>query len=374
MGGAHSRDGHVGAEVDLRRIAENLRVIEAAAGRPVDVVASIKANAYGHGAVPVANALAAHGVRGLATGSIEQAVAVRASGVTMPILIFPGWLEDAAGPLVEHGLTPIVDRLGNAEALSLASVSEVRVWVKVDAGLGRHGVPLEVALAFVRELNELPSIQVEGVMTHLPFVDEAGLTWAQQRLELFGGLVEELRRELGPIESQALSSAGVLAGLEDRSSAICPGHAMYGMAPAAPGLVDMSRLRPALLTIRARLAQVSGHDEPRRAGVGGGLTLGAGAVTGVASIGRNHGYRLTSQAGAAMLVRGRRAPVLGLSLEHALLDLRGVDGAAVGDEVIVLGRSGDETITLEDLASWQGLGQTDALLSFDGHVPFDYRS
>jgi alanine racemase len=248
----------------------------------------------------------------------------------------------------------------------------VRVWVKVDGGFGRHGVALSGALAFVQELSALPSIEVEGVMTHLPFVDTGGLAWARSRLAEFAGCMAALEREVGPLESQGLSSAGVLAGILDTSSAICPGHAMYGIAAAEGDVVDMSRLRPALTTIRARLAHVVRQDEDRRAGVGGGLSLPRGAVTGVASIGRSHGYRLQPGSGATMIVHRTRVPVLSLSLEHTLLDLTAGPDADVGDEVLVLGGAGEETIGLADLASYQGLGPTDALLSITGRIPFDY--
>jgi alanine racemase len=362
------------AEVDLGVLAENLRELRSLLEPGVRVIASIKANGYGHGAVQVAETLAREGVELLTTGSFDEAVAVREAGVDLPILMLPGALPDGMAALLRHGLTPTVCDLDTGRAVEAAAGEATPVWVKVESGLGRLGVPLPHAGQLLRDLADLPNIVVEGLYTHLPFVDAAGLEWAKERLAAFGELRRTLDAEgLLPPLTQARSSAGVLAGLEDGCNTVCPGHVLYGLPAASPDVVDASAFRPVLRSVTTRLISVARHPEARAAGVGGQAPLAAGAVTGVVSFGRTDGYRAARPGETAvMLVRGRRAPVRGVSLEHTTLDLTGIEGVAAGDEVVVVGEQAGEALGVRDLAAWQGVGTDDVVLAFDGRTPRRY--
>jgi alanine racemase len=354
------------AEIDLGALAGNYRELARRLRPGVQMIASIKANAYGHGAVEAARVLAEEGTDWLATGSLNEAVAVREAGVTTPILLFAGPAPDAMPEILRRGFVPTVHDLASAHAVADAATAAAAVWVKVDAGLGRLGVPIDEAEAFVHAVAGLPNVEVRGLYTHLPFVDQAGLEWASSLLPAFRELAGAL--ELSGVElevTQALSSAGVLAALDDGCTAVCPGHVLYGLPPTAPDIVDLSAFRPVLRAVKTRLIQVTEHRAPRSAGVGGRIDLAAGAVTGIAAFGRTHGYRgPIAGREAAALVGGRRVPVRGVSLEHTTLDLSGVD-AMVGDEIVVLGSQGDETISAAEIASWQGATADDVALAFD---------
>jgi alanine racemase len=338
------------------------------------VIASIKANAYGHGAVPVARVLAREGAFALATASLDDALAVRAAGIDMPVVALGGWPPETAGTLLANGLVPTVHDRRSALAVSAAAARPTAVWVKVDAGLGRLGVPLEDAEAFVHEVAALPSLLVEGLYTHLPFVDAAGREWARESLGAFAALTARLRATgLALPVVQALSSAGIAAGLDDGGcTAVCPGHLLYGVPPAAADVVDASAFRPVLRAVRTRLAQVTLHPYARRAGLGGARSLAAGAVTGVVPFGRYQGHRPARDAVAVMLVRGRRVPVTGVSLEHSTLDLTGLADAAAGEDVVVLGEQAGERLALADLAAWQGVTAGDVLMSLDRRLETVY--
>jgi alanine racemase len=185
-------------------------------------------------------------------------------------------------------------------------------------------------------------------------------------LPAFRTLVERLAAGGVDLElTQALSSAGLLAGLDDGCTAVCPGHVLYGLPATAPEVVDDSAFRPVLRAVKTRLIQVTEHRTARTVGIGGRTRLEPGAVTGIAAFGRTDGYRgPIAGSRAEVLVGGQRVPVRGVSLEHLTLDLTGV-AAAVGDEVVVLGTHGDEAITAAEIASWQGAAADDVVLSFD---------
>ena len=357
------------AHFDLIALRHNLGEIERRVGRETQIIASVKADAYGHGAVAVARALESADVFGLATGSVKEAAQIRHAQVATPILLFPGYGADAVPEILRHRLTAGIDRIELARELSAQASAMVPVWLKVDAGLGRHGVPPYDVVGFAEAVSALPRVELEGVFTHLPFVDRAGQEWAEAGLARFASVLQSLdERDLKPRHSQALSSVGALAGLADPSTAICPGHALYGIQAASTEVISMDGLEQVARSITTALAHVVCHPESRTIGVGGARTLAAGVITGVVPLGRRDGYRWAAEQSAAMLVHGQRAPVIGLSLEHATLDLTDIPSAHVGDDVVALGGDGDAAITLAELAAWRSSTPVETLLDFAGRV------
>lgn len=346
-------------ELDLEALAANYREAARRAGPGVEAIASIKADGYGHGAAEVARRLERLGVWGFATGAIRDARALRAAGVTKPILMFGGARPEAIPQLVAEGFIPTV-----YDEATLAAASGP-VWIKVDSGLGRLGVALDRAEAFILEAAGRRGVIVQGVYTHLPFSDAAGLAWARERLPLFEALIGRLAaRGLRIPLTQARASPHLECGLRDGLSAVNPGHFLYGMATTNCG--DAAALRPVLRAVKSRLIHVQRWPEGWTFGSGGKRALAPGSVTGVIPMGLNEGYRNAAPCQTAYaVVRGRRVPVLGVSLEHCTLDLSDAPDAAVGDEVSVLG----DGIALAELARWLGQPPGVVMMNFDGRLP-----
>jgi alanine racemase len=148
-------------------------------------------------------------------------------------------------------------------------------------------------------------------------------------------------------------------------NAVCPGHILYGLSPFAPNSARHWPFKPVLRSIKTSLIHVARHGRRRRSGVGGKRALRAGSVTGVVPLGISDGYQGSRQASAArMLVRGKRVPVIGVSLEYATLDLSEVPAAEVGDEVVAIGTDGRESIALEEVAAWQARSSLETMISF----------
>jgi alanine racemase len=347
-------------ELDLDALADNFREAQRRAGPGVAVIASIKADGYGHGAAEVARALERLGAWGFATGAIQDARALRRAGVTGPILMFGGAAPEAIPQLVAEGFIPTA-----YDEATLAGVSGP-FWVKVDSGLGRLGVPLDRAEPFILEAAGRPGATLQGVYTHLPFSDAAGAAWARERLPMFEALVARLKaRGLAVPMTQARASPHLECGMTDSLSAVNPGHFLYGM-PTTGGHGDAAALRPVLKAVKSRLIHVQRWPQGWTFGSGGKRRLAQGSVTGVIPMGLNEGYRHAAAGETAYVsIRGRRAPVLGVSLEHCTLDLSEVPGAAVGDEASVLG----EGIALAELARWLGQPAGVVLMNFDGRLP-----
>ncbi len=318
----------------------------------------MKANAYGHGLLTVGRALQAAGVDALATASAADAFRLRDGGIHTRILLFGGHRPADASELARRGLIVTVANLETADALEPGSL----VFVKVDAGLGRLGIPLADAHDVVRTLAV--KLRIEGIYTHLPFHDTAGERWARAALQEFGRLVTSLRADGVPIPVvQALSSPGIAAGLPLSGDAVCPGRLLYGLVPAV-GNADSWGLEPVLRRIRTEVVHVRRYAEPAAVGPGGSRRVNADEGIAVIPFGRSHGNLAHLAERPVAIHRGRRMAVVGISLEHATLAV-GTGPCEVGDEVVVFGDGGTAAIELEELSRWSHLEPLDALVALD---------
>lgn len=367
------------AAYDLARLAGNLSALRRMVGPEMQVFAAIKGNAYGHGALPVARALEREGIDAFMTGSYEEACSLRANAVRVPVVMFAGALPDGLGDVIRADLIPTLVDIGGAKAAAEAATQDgpAPVYVKVDMGLGRLGVPADEAESLLSALAKMPSLTVAGLYSHLPFPDQPGCHWARERLKAFDALLERLEgRDLLPPVTQVGASSSVAAGLVDRGNAVCVGHLLFGLSPfSGPPVGDISAFEPVLREVGTRLVQVTAHRQGHDLAIAGCFGIRAGKRIGVAPIGAAHGIRRpVAGSSPSVLLRGRRAPVISVALEHLTLDLDGFEEAAVGDRVLLLGREGDESIGLEELAGWSGLSCLDTVLALSGRLRAEYRN
>jgi len=361
-------------EFDLDALASNYDELMRQAGPGIKMIASLKANAYGHGAVETAKVLASRGVFALSTGSFRDAVAIREAGVTTPILMFGGNLPEAAAQYLEYDLIPTVYNMETAHAVSNAATEPVQVYIKVDAGMGRLGIGITDAEVFIREVSTLTNIKIEGIYTHLSFKDLKGQEWSRRGIEQFNRLNERLRESGFDIPvTQAVASANLMVGHMDGSNAICPGALLYGLNAVNPDLAQIEPFRPVLTAIKSQVIHVGTFPDDQALKEGGYHTARQSERTGVVPLGLHDGYRKPQNgASASVLINRKRRPVLGISLEHLTFDLLGDETVKVGDVVTVLGANGGDEITLAEMASWQGTGLNDLLMNFDGRLPGRY--
>lgn len=357
------------SEVDLGAIRRNLARIREHLPQNILVIASVKANAYGHGAVEVARELADGSVFAVATASVEEAFAIRESGAHTRVLVFGGFAPGAAQEILDRGLVPTVANEETAKVVRSVAGNR-RVFVKVDAGLGRLGVPLAEAAGLVKRLTD-DCVAIEGIYTHLPFATAEGEKWAREALHLFGELLDVIRQDGVEIPvTQALSSPGISAGLPNPCNAVCPGRLLYGLAPSVGDAAQWG-LEPALRRIVTEIVHIGRHREGSRIGAGGSIPLSAETLVGVVPFGHANGYRLPAYETLHVLHRGQRRQVLGVSLEHTTINLDG-GPAEIGDEVILLGRSGEQELTTADIADAYATSPLELLVSLSGRTHYTY--
>jgi len=362
-------------EIDLEAIERNYVEAVRRAGPNRSVIASIKGNAYGHGVSKIVSALNRQGAVIYWTGHVDEATALRREGVNNKIIMFGGYLPSSIPRLIAEKLIPtIYDPEGADAVAAVANGNALSVYVKVDSGLGRLGVPVSEAEDFILKLAKKPGLAIEGVYTHLPFRDLSGKNWALGCASKFADLLDRLkRRGVAPEVTQLWGSSGLLADLPDSCNTVCIGHLLYGLSPVLPEVATAGDFQPAFTAMKARLIHVGHHAAGADLAIGSSYQIKNARVTGVLGIGTGDGMRRAIPGKKIeVLVHGKRAPVIGVSLEHTVLDLTNVDDPRVGDEVVLIGASGADKISLSDWGEWLGVGALEVILNFSGRASQQY--
>jgi len=345
----------VWAEIDLDAIAHNVAAIKRHVGDHVMVMAVVKANAYGHGTLPVARAALENGASCLAVNRLGEGVALRRAGIEAPILVMGYTPPAGATTAVAHDLRLTVTSPALAENLSAATAEagkSLPVHVKIDTGMGRFGLLPEEARDFIRGLQRWPGLRLEGVFTHFAVADLADKDYTRRQFTIYLKIVAALEREgiQIPIRHVA-NSAATLDLPEMHLDAVRPGIAIYGLRPSV-SVEPVLPLRPAL-TLKSRVGRVG--ILPPGSSISYGRTFVTDHPTPLALIpvGYGDGYmRLNSNRGA-VLIHGQRAPIRGqVCMDQFVADISGIDGVQPDDEVVLIGRQGDGLLSAEEVAGW----------------------
>jgi len=348
----------VWAEIDLDAIRTNVRSWLSLVA-PASLCAVVKADGYGHGAVPVGRAALDAGASCLAVALVEEGEQLRAAGIEAPILVLSEPTPVAADAVVANRLTAVVYTAGGIDALAKAAAAagtgvRVPVHLKVDTGMHRVGCSPESSLELARHVVERPELELGGVCTHFAVADEPDNPFTQRQQAVFEGVLDELRGAGIPTGIvHACNSAGAITAPDARYDMVRIGIGVYGIAPAA-ALADAVALTPAL-SVKARVSYVQrlGVEE----GVSYGLRYSTPQPTTMATvpIGYADGVpRELSLNGGEVLVRGRRHPIAGsVTMDQLMVDV-GDAPVEVGDEVVLLGGQGDECVTAQEWADRVG--------------------
>ena len=363
--------------LDLNELRNNASQIRRRIGPNASIIASLKGDAYGHGVVPAAAVLERCGISGFMLGSYGDAMRLRQSGSSASLVMFASVVPQSIPQVLGAGLIPtIVDITGANSAASFGrSGAPARVYVKVDAGFGRLGVPIDEAQSFLADLAQMSFVDVAGLYTHLPFADAAEMEWARPKYAEFDRFLSRLAdANLLPPVTQAGASSSVLAGVEDRSSAVGVGRLLFGFSPFTDSTIDdAGDFKPVISEVGSRLVQVTSHAPGQDMAIADVFGATEPKRIGVAPIGVANGLQRPAPGSRpTALVRGRRVPILAVSLEHLTVDLDSVDDAEAGDRILLLGADGAERIDLEHLASWFGLSDMDTVQTLSGRLRANY--
>ncbi len=362
------------AVIDLAALAHNFQQVERLAdGR--QILAIVKANAYGHGAVEVSRRLVSLGVDMLGVALVEEGRELRAAGIQVPILLMAALFPAQAEAVLEYNLIPIVFDLTVARALSEAAKKRktlITVHVKVDTGMGRIGISPEDAPDFIAGLLQLGGLSVNGLMTHFADADLRDKQFAARQLDRFERLLGTLEeRGMAIPVRHAANSAAVLDYHRALFTMVRPGLMLYGYDP----LEERARsagLRP-VLSFVTRIAFIKKVPPGIPLSYGRTYTTLRQSIIATVPAGYADGYsRGLSNKGEA-LVRGVRVPVVGrVCMDMCMIDVTDVPGACEGDEVVLLGSRGGQSITADDLAARTETIAYEVLCGISSRVPRIY--
>jgi alanine racemase len=335
------------AEIDRSAFRHNAKIVRERIGK-AEMLAVVKANAYGHGMLGVAEALAKE-VQLFGVANLEEALALRAK-VNHPIITLSPTLPDERASIVASGIIPTVS--GFEEADEFARHGHTAVNFKIDTGNGRMGVVESEALEVFKRVAALPNIEIHSVSTHMPVSNEDE-EYTRDELGRFGKIVDQLRAKVpGKYKVHVLQSAGSLAFNQRPYEIVRAGIVLYGISP----LPEFQNLLKPAMTWKTRIGLI--RDVPKGASISYGRTFITPKPMRVATLtaGYADGYpRHLSNRGAEMLVRRKRCPLLGrVTMDLMVIDVSNLPDAAVGDEVVLIGKQGDAEIPCAELADKAG--------------------
>ena len=362
-------------EIDLSAIANNTRQIQSIVGPGVRILASLKADAYGHGASKVARTVLNNGASMLGVATVSEATPLREAGIGAPILVFgyvPHWQMREA---VRLGLTITLYAIESAQALSRAALALgqiVMAHVKVDTGMGRLGIRAEQiaeVLKLVHAIIDLPGLELEGIYTHFAMADSQDQTHARMQLSRFQHVLRALERtQIRPPLVHAANSAAILSLPEAHFNMVRPGIALYGLEPS-PQVGLPETFRPAL-SFKTQVAQVK--DIPEGECISYGCTYITERLTRVAilPVGYADGFRRAPTNWGSVLVHGQVAPLLGrVCMDQCMVDVSHIPQVRAGDEVVLIGRQGEASLTAEQVAQRLGTINYEVVSEILARVP-----
>ncbi len=367
---------HTWAEIDLAALAYNLRQVRELVGAERKILAVVKAQAYGHGALPVSRKLQSIGADLLGVANISEGVELREAGIRLPILLLSGPIEGALTDVVRCGLTPVIYDLGTARRLNQAGEKAGRtiaVHVKVDTGMGRLGCLPDEAPELLRKLRALPYLEPEGVMTHLACAEAKDRTHTKHQLSRFDGVLARLSAmEIRPPLAHSANSAAILNHPASWYDLVRPGLVLYGASPDIR-LKDKINLRP-VLTVKTRVLQLKQLPPGSALSYCGAYITARKSRIAILPLGYADGYPRCLSNSGYVLIKGRKAPIVGrVCMDLTLVDVTDLPPVEVGDEVLVMGKDKSGELPVEEVAQLAGTIPYELLCGIGNALPRVYQ-
>lgn len=364
-------------EVNLDNLAYNIRQIKNNIKAPASIMGIVKADGYGHGAVEISRVLLEEGVQRLGVAVLDEGIALRQEGIDVPILVLGYTPPQLFDKVLEHRITPTLYNYQDALRLSeLASKngSSVKVHLKLDTGMGRIGmIPGQDSLDMVSNIYALPGIKIEGIFTHFSVADEKDKTYTREQFKKFTGFVNALKeRGIDIPLRHAGNSAASIDLPETHLDMVRPGVILYGLYPSDEVEKGKLSLKP-LASLKTVISHVKTVPPGTSVGYGRKYISAGERVIATLPIGYADGYTRLLSGKASVLVHGTRAPLAGnICMDQCMIDVTGIEGVKVGDEVVLMGSQGEETITAEELASLLGTINYEIVCLIGKRVPRVY--
>lgn len=363
------------ASVDLSALTSNLRQTRHLLSPGCDILAVVKADAYGHGSVAITKALAREGVTRFAVATIQEGAQLRDAGIQAQILVMGALPPAQLADLLGYDLTPVIYESTIAAELAArlgARANPYPVHLKVDTGMGRLGLSPDQVLPLLQSSAFQGPLRLEGLMTHLADADNADPAYTKIQIERFQTVLAGLRKAgLSVPLIHAANSAAILGHPAAHFNLVRPGIMLYGYS-TAPLSGPAATLKP-VLSLRSQVAQVRSLEKGDSVSYNRSFVATRPSKIAVLPIGYADGYSRALSNRGQVLVQGRRCPVVGrVCMDMTLVDVTDLPVVRPGDEVVLIGRQGTEAILANDLAAWSGTIPYEVLCGIGPRVPRVY--
>ncbi|HKX26630.1 MAG TPA: alanine racemase [Blastocatellia bacterium] len=365
------------AQISLDALKHNYAVIKKQLAPGTQLMAVVKADGYGHGAIECARALAAGGAEWFGVALIEEAVLLRQTGIGAPIFCLGGFWRGQAAEVIKHHLTPAIFRLDAAEELNLEAAAAGRTigyHLKVDTGVGRLGVPFAEVAEFAAALRRYESLRLEGVMTHLADADGEDPAYTEQQIERYQEALKILRRlGFAPAWHHLANSAAINAFPQAHGNLARAGGTLYGLGhDVLARRVAPPDLRP-VMSLLSRIVMLKTVPAGTSLGYGGTFTTARESRIATIPIGYADGFRRGHSNNGRVIVRGAWAPIVGrVSMDLTILDVTEIPGVELGDVAVLIGEENGLRLTAEDLAAETGTISYEIATGLTARVPRVY--
>ncbi len=360
------------AIVNLAALAHNLSHIKRCLSPGTDIMAVVKANAYGHGAVEIAHALTRQGIGRFAVASLDEGITLRQAGLSGSIVVLGALLEEQVSDLVAHRLTPVVSDGRILPSLAKEAASHhapYPIHLKVETGMGRLGFSPEELLSLLDEPIMRNPLQIEGIMTHLADADGADKAATERQLNLFRTMLGHIRK-CGltiPLVHTA-NSAAIIRFPETHFSLVRPGIMLYGYH-TLPASIPAPDLKP-VLSLRTTVVQLRTIPQGGADSYHGTFVATRPTRVAVLPIGYADGYSRRLSHRGSVLIQGRRAPIAGLvCMDMIMIDVTDSPSVQVGETATLIGQQGQESIWADEVASWVGTIPYEGVFGIVSRVP-----
>jgi len=368
----------VWAEVDLDKLAHNMREIRRVA-KSENIIAVVKADAYGHGAIDVAPVLLENGANRLAVAVLSEAVELRRSGIECPILILGFTPPTLIDELFKYNIEQAVYSYEFASELSkIAQVKNevAKIHIVVDTGMGRIGyLPNDESAEEVYNISRLPNIIIEGMFSHFSSADETDKTYTKNQVKKFNNFYEKLKEKKVNINIRHTANSAAIIDLpETHFDAVRPGIILYGYYPSEEVNKEKINLKP-VMTLKANVVHIKVLPPGEYVSYGRKFKTDRESVIATLPIGYADGYtRLLYQKGKVIL-KGKLAPVIGrICMDQCMIDITDIDGVKIGDEVILMGEDENNKFTADKIAELMGTINYEIVCMISKRVPRVYIS
>lgn len=339
---------NVWIDVNLSNLRHNLDIIRREVGPDVDVMGVVKSNAYGHGIREVA-AFLSDKVEFFGVASLKEALQVRDAGLKNPTLIFGYVFPEEVNECTGKNISVSISSFEQADGLSKAANKPLKIHIKLDTGMGRMGIPAAEAVEVVTKIAALPNLVIEGLMTHFAVADKSTDPFTVEQIQSYKKILYALEsKKLKFTFKHLANTAGVFNFRESHFNLVRPGISLYG--------VGDKRLKP-VMSLKAKVHLIKKLPKGHSVSYGRNFVLPKEGYVAVLPIGYGHGYpySLTGKSGARVLINGKSYPISGnVCMDYTLIFLGEKTDVQTGDEAVLIGEQGSESITASELASLTG--------------------